>query len=207
MSSPNPNLVINNVSNAVLNGLKGAFDEYLAISGEYIRGNEHFMSCAIAKSVATKFKNRTNTWVTLEQSKNAIAEYVGAPRGRPAKTLAGSPRHDAMVWDGTNPWCVIEVKSFPQSRVRERQRHDVQRIKALIRSSNYPSLKHGIFAFFSIYQNESKHESNRSQMVERFREGDFAVSADFCRIPVADREFNSSIEAVAMALKFLPFKG
>ena len=152
------------VTDAVLAGLNEAVKGYFNISGWYLYNNEAFICSTIARSIHKKYRNRgIPLWVTLEAPNKQLKEFVKQPSGRKPKVLEGNPRFDIVVWNGDDPYCVIEVKSNPTSRSTAQRNKDVERIKALLNNRENP--KFGLFAYYIRYARPSTYKENSDRLV------------------------------------------
>ena len=121
--------------------------------------------------------------MTLEEPLTRLKEYSGRSRGRKAKILEGAPRHDLVVWDGDDPWCVIEVKSSPESRSSMNCEKDIERLKALVNKKKYRTINFGMFAYLSRYKDEDKYTSTRQEILAQCKQSaNFTFTMDHKKV-------------------------
>ena len=163
------NLGKQGITIATLDGMSQAVREYYSRSGWEIICNEAFLTASVFRSISDKYKSRNKkVWVTLEERSTRLRDFAGKAPGRLSRILEGNLRHDLLVWDGDDPYCVIEVKSHPTSQISVRRDHDVSRIKALLNKGNYRTLRFGLFAYYCRYKKESSYESSSKDMIDRY---------------------------------------
>lgn len=150
---------------AVLDGLEDGVIEYYKASGWEIYNNEAFLCSSIFKSIIHTYRNRSSTWVTLEQPIGQMKEYSRARPGRLPKILEGSLRHDIVMWvDGDEPYCVVEVKAHPGARSTQGIAKDVNRIKALLKRKRFQTLRFGLLACYYRYDKPDSYENIEAKL-------------------------------------------
>ena len=154
------------VAQAARRGLLGAQRRHESWSGWWWPPPEYVATVAIAEAVS---RLEGVDWVTPEHNVRDTLRLAGGGIGRPAGELPKQGRFDVVVWSGSRPAGVIEVKTRGYSTLEA----DAKRVCAAIR--NAPGIRWGMVAFIYAWG-----EGEQKPAVDRVRDrtGRLAAKAE-----------------------------
>ena len=178
MPDPKFYLARANVIHSVLDGIEKATKNYTSMSGwvlgnqytDRVGSNEQVIKVGIANEISTRFKDRQRRlWVTLEASYRDLRADIKRRSPTPS-ILRGNPRHDILVWDGDDPWCVIEVKSFASAGISSARQNDIERIMAVLGSAPGTRLRFGLLAMGRLHRRSRNYDKSASELISQCRQ-------------------------------------
>ena len=126
-------------------------------SGWWSAPPEYVATVAIADAV---HRIDDVAWVTLEHNVRNTLRQARGGLGRPAAVLPKQGRFDIVVWQGSRPKGVIEVKTRGYSTLRA----DIERVCAAIRNTR--GIGWGLVAFIYAW-GDGKEKEGRDRVLDR----------------------------------------
>ncbi len=139
------------LSGWVLDGIEAAFDDWLDMSGEWLKtAPEYLLTVKVAQRLTAVIPSSKRTLLMEPHVASVLAEAGGVQRGPKATKLRSGGRYDIVLGHGNGvPRAVIELKNPLWARGAA-ARSDLDRIcHSLLQGKSKTQLYTGLFAFYT----------------------------------------------------------
>ena len=157
------------LSGWVLDGIESAFDEWLEMSGEWLKSApEYLMTVKVAQTLKAAIPPGQRTLLMEPHVATVLDEAGGIQRGPKAGKLRAGGRYDIVLGQGNGvPRAVIELKN-PLWHRGGAARSDLHRIcRSLLQGKTHTQLYTGVFAFYTSSALPLKKDKSAGERLQR----------------------------------------
>lgn len=157
------------LSGWVLNGIEAAFDEWLDMSGEWLKtAPEYLLTVKVAQQLTAAIPASKRTLLMEPHVANVLADAGGVQRGPKATKLRSGGRYDIVLGHGNGvPRAVIELKNPLWARGGAAY-SDLDRIcHSLLQGKAKTQLYTGLFAFYTSSAQPAAKDASAKERLER----------------------------------------
>lgn len=157
------------LSGWVLDGIEAAFDDWLDMSGEWLKtAPEYLLTVKVAQQLVAAIPASKRTLLMEPQVTGVLADAGGVQRGRKASKLRSGGRYDIVLGHGSGiPRAVIELKNPLWAR-GVMAYADLHRIcHSLLQGKAKTQLYTGLFAFYTSSAQPSAKDGSAKARLQR----------------------------------------
>ena len=159
-----------NVPDWVLNGIESAFEEWMEMSGEWLKtAPEYLLTVSVAQTIKNAVPAGQRTLLMEPHVAKTLDEAGGVQRGPKATKLRAGGRFDIVLGHGDGrPRTVIEMKNPLWTPMGKAALNDLHRIcRALLQGRAKTQLYSGVFAFYTSSAVPKRKDSSAQERLNR----------------------------------------